>query len=457
MKLFSFGKRAKSGNRVEPGIGAGISGGSMVGGLSTAPIAQMGSDASASLINGTWFVSSLESLNQVLDREKRPKLVLRGDLVLTSLKSDLDVGERYVRQIPRVSAPSLGSILKSDANDTVVSVWLLKDAVDSLFANRINAVALEIDQLLQFSPSKKGKKILITAWKENYNMPVLAIVMKDGVVERILEKGLKVRDFEVDLKQLVMDMRTEYPAYEMTWVSPEGEFPSFLPAGIENAGAAPFARLSAKPLLGQGQKITFLQKYGAAAGIMVAGVVAYILMIGWPYQAYSDLRAKSQEILQGFKSDSEFTTSQLGILQARRFYISDVRPQTRQTKLLQDTIMGINKLPVRTWISEMKISSGTGIAEDADKPVGQASASAASVSAMGTTGAGAAGANKGMTLTITLRAAKDAGVDGVTQMKPIPELLSSELGIPLRTTAQIQDVSENNHPVRQIRLKGEFQ
>jgi hypothetical protein len=396
-------------------------------------------------IKDVWFVSTLGGLNQVLDRVKKPKLVLRGELVLVSQKEDLSPGQRYVRQVPRVAAAGFGSLLKSESSNAIVSVWIMKDAVERLFADRVNSVTLEIDQLLKFASSKKGKKILITAWKQSRNMPTLALVMKDGVIEQIVEKSLKERDFERDLRDLVQNLREQYAAYEMTWVDPEGTMPEFLPAGIENAGASPFSKLITKPLLGEGQKITFSQRYGIALGITLLSIAAYAGVLMYTFQQYADVRNKSRAILSSFKADKEFTTAQLGILQARRFYIADPRPQAGQIEMLRKVITAVNKLAVRAWIADLSIASASAEPETAQV---QTSSGHEPVVPKDD--------KKKTVLKMTLRVAKNLESDGVTQLESVPMALANELGIRLSTTAQIQDVTEAGRGVRQIKLIGEF-
>jgi hypothetical protein len=377
-------------------------------------------------IKGTWFVSSMGALSSLLDSEKKPRVVLRGDLVLMSLNSAADPGERYVKQLPRVATPSIGSLLKADVENAIVNVWLLKDAVDRLAANRVSSVSLEIDQFFQFPGAKKGKKILLTSWKQNRMWPVSALVFKDGIVENLIEKKCNARDFEQDMRQLVDQLRNTYPEYELIWADPADSYPGFLPAGTQNAGSKPYVKLVNKPILGHGQKITRIQQYGLSLAIVVLSIIGYAGGLALPYQDYANIRADLQKVLGTFKSEKEFSTDQLGVLQARRFFISEPRAQAQQTEMLRKAIVAVGKLPQRAWIQDMKLV--------------------------------AAEPGKKGELTITLRVVKDVETDGVTQLRGIPLALSNELGFPIRTVGQngIQDVIEAKRAVRQIKLEGVF-
>lgn len=391
-----------------------------------APAVQQGS-GEAIKIKGTWFVSSVPELARLLERHKKPKMVLRGDLVLMSLNPAVTPGDHYAKQSLRVATPNLKSLLKPDAENSIVGVWLLKDAVDRLFANRINAVALEIDQFMQFPAVKKGKKILLTSWKQDRMWPVSALVFKDGVVQNFIEKKCKAKEFERDVRQLLEQLRNDYADYELIWADPADQMPDFLPAGTQNVGAKPYASLVRKPILGLGEKVSLAQRYGLSAFIALLAIVGYAGGLAMPYQDYANIRGKSQDILRSFNADKEFTTEQLGVLQARRFFISEPRAQAQQTDMLRKAILAVNKLPQRVWIQDLKLT-----AAEPGKKKGE--------------------------IKMTLRVIKDIESDGVTQLKGIPLALSNELGFPIRTSGQngIQDVTEAKRSVRQIKLEGEF-
>lgn len=269
------------------------------------------------------FVSSIETLSQLVASNSKEPILIGGGLVLLShdKAAAADIGtltDRYVAQPPRMA--SRKSIFDKGKKNLYVSID--KQAVEMILAYR-GAVALSADQYLAYGLSQKKNVIVIGGGSSGGEASLEGFVFTDQSLVDTFEKPTSLNGYMLDL--VLKEVLDEYPEHYIHWCSPLEPLPAcdirssdlFVDAGDEALKSLVKRKVYSR-------KQSEEEGWGGlpAGAIALAGLLVFSGATGYQWAQLERERAEYRKEINGYEEAYQNSTHSLELLRHRDYLLS---------------------------------------------------------------------------------------------------------------------------------------
>lgn len=347
-------------------------------------------------------------------------LFITGDLVMLS-GTDAATPADYTRQPDRITK-SLTAFSKR-AIPFTLKVWLHISVVEARRTLNRHKFCFAIDQYLQYGKSKKGKFNLVTGSMGDNRTIIQTLTFENGNLTAIEERVLPHTDnqrFAPDFAELLNTLRKSGLPITVTNPLPEqnGDLYAYADGEIYNKAIH-------YPITDDSTKPSFMTAHGLSIAILFIAIAAKLGALLIPYNTYSQATAEYQRVTATIpKDDLSFAADQLKVMQQRRFFLSEPRPQHRNINFLRETAHALSSEGV--VIKNIELKPNKSRPEDPD-------------------------------IAIAIQTKRYPSESVLDQGKPILDNLSTKLGIGLHLAHDgHQIIKDGNGDIVQYNIEGNF-
>lgn len=377
---------------------------------------------------GPHVIADLSGLEGLDPKLLKDKIVLAGELVLTSLNGG-KAGAGWVDFAPR---PLQKRLLVQKPGGPALSVALDKKVVTELVKHRAKPILL-VDALLRYG-QKLGQddQVLYSLCKgqQHYFLLVLAFKKRElaAVQEIVIPRRTATAD--QDLHVQLEQQRNRYAGATHHWCGPLDPPPGIsfkIPPALTWASAPPQA-------LSLSGKASLVAQHGLSVLLILAAGAGSAAAVYLPYQDYAQARASLAQESQALQGEYAFASDKLALLRARQAYFTSHEREVPRLAKFEKVLTVTASVP-ELRLHEARLLTG----------------SAGS-------GRGQTGLNADFELVLEVPKQEDATALG--QSKVLLESLSQELGMNLRlatSEAHREIAATADKPaIRRYRVQGDF-
>lgn len=289
------------------------------------------------------FVSTIDSLSQLVASNSKEPILVGGDLVLLShdKTSAADIGaltDRYVSQPPRIA--SRKSLLDKAKKNLYVSVD--KQAAEMLLAYK-GQFALSADQYLAYGLSQKKNVIVIGGgWVNKDSLNLEGFVFTDQSLVDTFEKITPLSGYMMEIA--LQDIISKYPDHYIYWCSPLEPMPD---CDIKNsalfvdAGDEAIKHLVKRKIFSRKQSEEEPWGLLPAFAVGFMGFLVFSVATGFKWSQLEHERAQYAMEIQGYEEAYSDSVHSLELLRHRDFVLSSESESLANIAMLDNLIVRI--------------------------------------------------------------------------------------------------------------------
>lgn len=290
------------------------------------------------------FISSIESLSELVASNRKEPILIGGELVLLShdKSSAVDIGaltDRYIAQPPRMA--SRKSIFDKGKKSLYVSID--KQAVEMMLAYK-GQIALSADQYLAYGLSQKSNVIVIGGGSSSVegSANLEGFVFTDQSLVDTFEKTAPLSGYMLDL--VLKDVISQYPDHKIHWCSPLEPMPA-----CDISESTLFSDVGVEPIKSIVKRKVFSKKQSEEEGwgvlpavaIAAVGMLVFAGAAGWQWKQLEAERTEYNREIAGYEEAYRVSSHSLDLLRHRDFLMSAPSESGARVALLDNLIVKV--------------------------------------------------------------------------------------------------------------------